>query len=239
MGCGAGKTTRESVLDAHAPADKPKLKPVVVEKPKATKPGLVAEPSNKLDSEVLEGLAKLLRRFSTIEVGKSKSKSLKPQDFRALTALGKDSSHPKQVSSEAKAIPQGTIPVQPVHKQAEEEVKPVFTEEIKPATEQKEAMQITPDPEPMQAFNGPAESSMEQRYSPEPPRPDDPSDDESLHTEDASLKRQRLEREQHAREEAERLAAEQRLEQEKQAALQKGKITSMESQAQDILSKYQ
>ena len=239
MGCGAGKTTRESVLDVHAPAEKPKLKPVVVEKPKATKPGLVAEPSQKLDPEVLEGLAKLFRKFSTIEVGKAKAKSLKPQDFRALTALGKDSSHPKQISNEAKAIPQETNLVQPVHKQAEEEAKPAFTEDIKPATEQKETMQVASGPEPRQAFNEPVESSMEQRYSPEPPRPDDPSDDESLHTEDASLKRQRLEREQQARLEAERLAAEQRLEQEKQAALQKGKITSMESQAQDILSKYQ
>lgn len=239
MGCGAGKTTRESVLDAHAPAEKPKLKPVVVEKTKATKPGLVAEPSHKLDPEVLEGLAKLLRRFSTVEVGKAKSKSIKPQDIRALTALSKDSSHTKQIPKEAKDIPQGTTMVQPVHKQAEEEVKPAFTEEIKPVTEQKEALQVAPGPEPMQAFNEPVESSIEQRYSPEPPRPDEPSDDESLPVEDASLKHQRLEREQHAREEAERLAAEQRLEQEKQAALQKGKITSMESQAQDILSKYQ
>lgn len=233
MGCGAGKTTKESVLDVHAPADRPKSKPPLTEKPKA-KPGLVAEPSNKLAPEVLEGLAKLLRRFSTIEVGKPKSKSLKPHDMRVLTALRQDHSA-KPVTNGTKALPQGTT-VQPVTKPAAEEVKQA---DPRPASVQEEVRAPPADPEPIQAFNPPMESSLEQRYSPEPPRPDDPSDDEDVHPEDESLKRQRLEREQQAREEAERRAAEQRSEQEKQAALHKGQMTSMESQAQDILSKYQ
>lgn len=239
MGCGAGKTTKESVLDVHAPADKPKVKSPPAEKPKLKpklkpKAGLVAEPSTKLDPEVLEGLAKLLRRFSTIEVGKPRAKSLRPHDLRAITALGQDNAS-KPVPNGTKALPQGTD-VKPLSKPTDEETK---STDPKPTLVQEEASQAPADPEPIQAFNQPVESSMEQRYSPEPPRPEEPSDDEELHTEDADLKRQRLEREQQAREEAERRAAEQRSEQERQAALHKGQMTSMESQAQDILSKYQ
>lgn len=228
MGCGAGKTTREAVLDVRTPAAKP---------PKPSKPRMVAEPSNKLDSEVLEGLAKLLRRFSTIEMTKQKSKPTKPLDNYTIPYLAKDTSDRKQESNgsfprnlaktagkatNGEAISASVVP----------EPKSTFSEiQVKPVPMDIELHPGNPDI---------PESSVDQRYSPEPPRPLDPSDDESYPViEDEHLKRQRLEREVKAREEAERRAMEQRAELELQAAQQIGKMTSMQSQAQDILSKYQ
>ena len=83
------------------------------------------------------------------------------------------------------------------------------------------------------------QANQERGFSPEPPRVEDLSDEDGERYEDPSMRAARLEKERLAREEAERRAALLREEEEKVAAERKGAMNLMQSEADNILSKYQ
>jgi dTMP kinase len=83
------------------------------------------------------------------------------------------------------------------------------------------------------------QANQERGFSPEPPRVEDLSDEDGERYEDPNMRAARLEKERLAREEAERRAALLREEEEKVAAERKGAMNLMQSEADNILSKYQ
>lgn len=232
MGCGASKSSKEPILEVATV-------PAVREKPRP--PALVALPSNKLAPEVLDGFAKLLRRFTTVEVtakGKATARSNAGVKSARQGPAGSTTMPVTKTKEERKELPKQVPipekqPESPVAKPVEEPPAPVMSQ---PLVEKEVGMV-----EPKHAFGDMSDSHMEeQRYSPEPPRPQSLSDEESAQPyEDESLRKRREELERQAQEEAERKAARDRAEAERLAFEQKGKMTTMQNQANDILSKYQ
>ena len=245
MGCGASKTSKESILDA-ATVPAASVKPRI---PETHRPPLVAEPSNKLAPEVLEGFARLIRRFSTVEItAKNKTTARGSQPNKAAKGpAGQSATMPIARPKEEKKDP----PKVETHPEPKPNPQPdPLPSEQPPTVSSAAPMMLSSLPgaatdmknssfsEPRQAFGD--SHTEDQRYSPEPPRPDSLSDEEVAQPyEDEGLRKKREEMERLAQEEAQRKAARDREEGEKLAMAQKGKMASMENQANDILSKYQ
>ena len=281
MGCGAGKTSKESILNSHIPAPSA---------PRSAKQGGVAPPGNKLAPEVLEGFERLLKRFARVEV-KAKAAARTAAVAREKNGTKKPAEEERREVRKPveKEVPQNEAPKETAPEQkpaalpseppAPEESKvdkiptlpsnPVITKSptVKVPSEsvpeqpsaapvaEPEVQESPPVPEPAanmlvegeslpieprQAFGEDAfPHAEEQRFSPEPPRPATLSDEEEAQPyEDENLRRERMEKERLALEEAERLAALQRAEVDQMTLAQRGKMTSMENQANDILAKY-
>jgi len=254
MGCGVGKSSKEAIVESSVPSTLGKSRPT-----------RTLEGGNKLDPEVLEGLGRIIKRFAVVDVGprshakgKGKGEAGVPEGNPPVpnsTVQPKaEVDLPRSVTKPAQLLEVGNPSSQAVQPQDEadkqeppldirkeedqtEAVNPiaVLKQETK-GEEGKEAEEMAP--EPRQAFEEGNYPPEDQRFSPEPPRPDY-SDDEAQPYEDESLRLARLENERKAREEAERRAAEQRLISEEQANAHIGKLASMENEAKDILSKYQ
>lgn len=83
------------------------------------------------------------------------------------------------------------------------------------------------------------EIGEERRYSPEPPRPEEESEGEERVVEDEAAAAERMAREAQAKADALHLAASKREKEVALAAGRQGRISGMESEASNILSKYQ
>lgn len=258
MGCGVGKSSKEAIVESSVPSTLGKAR---TER--------VAGGGDKLAPEVVEGLGRIFKRFAVVDVGsrsrsKAKGKAVAGESEanppvpnatvqpQAESGLPRSVTKPapsdldKPAAEAAQPLYEADIPEPQFETRKEEE--PVETANPALQVEGQKAKTLLEEPkeeveelapEPKQAFEEGNSPPEDQRISPEPPRPLNYSDDEAQPYEDESLRQARLEMERQAREEAERRAAEQRLLSEEQASAHIGKLASMESQAKDILSKYQ
>lgn len=248
MGCGIGKTSKETIVESSVPSTlrgRPKPEPVI-------------DAGNKLAPEVREGLARILKRFGAIDAnskpqGRKSRPKENPASYPEPPPVAEDpnpeSSKPvpsTDIAKQPASVPKPTDVPATSDNQIEEKLavkQPTSNldrvqKEVSIRDERKEDAEDLA-PEPKQAFGGGNEIAEEDRYSPEPPRPDHDSDEEAQPYEDETLRLTRLEMERQAREAAALKAAEERLALDEQAKAHLGKITSMEGEAKDILSKYQ
>jgi hypothetical protein len=257
MGCGPGKHTKETILASTVPA-------AGVSRDRFTPNSFNA----KLPPEVLEGFTALFRRFTIIEVssksktGKGKGPAIEQNGGKEISG-GSATMQPPQVEGEKKLAdqlhdkdtdkksitasamaPREESKVEPLSLPDSAASYPVLIDHVV-AEDHKESSvnhaEISGVLEPKEAFGGIMSSGLseDQRFSPEPPRPENLSEDEAQPYEDETLRKARLERERLAQIEAERKAAEEREAVDNATMQQRGKMTAMEDTANSILSKYQ
>lgn len=242
MGCGGNVKETSDTVRRGLPATLPKSLPKRHEE----------DSRGKLPPEVLDGFGRILKSFynlGTQPVVTSRPENKPKTQAAVLPASNGQITDPARLKAqqlldvEKQEVEKERLRQAEVERQREEEAR-ISAE--KAAADQRKGAEYHAQAltNPFQALLSGEEvktlqANQERGFSPEPPRVEDLSDEDGERYEDPNMRAARLEKERLAREEAERRAALLREEEEKVAAERKGAMNLMQSEADNILSKYQ